>query len=537
MSINLEPHIERLAKEEFLYFLLEKWKISSGELSGQPFSLRDRPFLMGMIKDDFPFIVQLKSAQSAISEMAIARAIHKLIKQKGNIIYTFPAGEQLQQFVDARPRNAIIQNSYLQSKVTGSLNLKKFAINHNHLYFRGAQNRRQMISVDASSLFADEVDAYEDEKAIDILNKRLGNSTNPYRCYFSTPSFHSSGISLYYYGNEATKERGSDQRVWTIRCERCGQFNEDLLWEENVIDLNEKDNKFSYYEPNVIVICRHCKKPLDRLSSLAEWIATVSENSIYCHGYHISKLFSPVADLNLMWLDSKNPMKEQEFYNSDLGLPFEPKGSRITDANLDACRGTHQLQVTSTENNFAGVDIGATIHAIAGNRGENGKFKIISIEELQDWEDLHSWFKNLNIRSCVVDMNPEKDEAVRFKNAHDGTWLAYFSQHLERSTEKFTKNWDDNETGINRTLMMMLVSDLICEKSLVLPMDVRRVRSFYEHMKSPVKAQKQDIQGNPVTFYPKTKNPDHFYFAMLYCLVASQIKMSAGRVLYHKTYI
>ena len=157
---------------------MEKWKISSGELSGQPFSLRDRPFLMGMIKDDFPFIVQLKSAQSAISEMAIARAIHKLIKQKGNIIYTFPAGEQLQQFVDARPRNAIIQNSYLQSKVTGSLNLKKFAINHNHLYFRGAQNRRQMISVDASSLFADEVDAYEDEKAIERISRKKSKANN-----------------------------------------------------------------------------------------------------------------------------------------------------------------------------------------------------------------------------------------------------------------------------------------------------------------------------------------------------------------------
>lgn len=535
-KINIESEIEKLARNDFLIFLLEKWKISSGDYAGEQFSMRERPYLLGMIKDNFPFIVKMKSAQSSISEIEMARAIHFTIKEKGNILYTFPAGEQMQQFVDARPRNAIINNSYLQQFVTGSLNLKKFSLNNNQIYFRGVQKRQQMISVDASKLFADELDTYEDESKIHTLNKRLGNTRNPYRSYFSTPSFHAMGISLYYYGNEASKEKGSDQRVWTIRCESCGQWNEDLLWEENIIDLNEKDNKFSYYEPNIIVICRHCKKPLNRLSANAEWIPTITANSDYCHGYHISKLFAPTANLNQLWMDSKNPIKEQEFYNSDLGLPFEPKGSRLTDANLDACRGNYQIQVVSKEENFAGVDIGNKIHVVAGKKEEN-KFKIITVQELEDWSDLDSFYRNFNIKRSVIDMNPEKDEAMIFQKSHEGTWLTYFSQHLERTTETFNKNWDDQIIGIHRTLMMMLVSDLICEKSVILPINIRMRRDFYEHMKSPIKAQKQDAQGNPITFYPKTKNPDHYYFAMLYFFIATQLRPSSATVKYKNLYV
>ncbi len=535
-TFSLDENVEKLIRENFLIFLLEKWKISSGEFEGREFSFKDRPFLMGLVNDDFPFIVKLKSAQSGQSEIEVARAIWKMITQKGNVIYTFPAAEQMRQFVDARARPAIIKNEYLLSKVDGNLNLNKFAINNNSLYFRGAQKRRQMISVDANSLFADEVDTYEDEKAIDTLNKRLGASTNPYRCYFSTPSYHASGISLYYYGNEASGERGSDQRVWTIRCECCGQFNEDLLWNDNILDLNDKDRKFSHYTPDIIIICRHCKKPLNRLSN-GEWVPTITKNSSYCHGYHISKLFHPAADLNVMYLDSKNPLKEQEFYNSDLGLPYEPRGARLTDANLDAARGNHLLAQFSTEPVFAGVDRGNKIHAIAGKRDENGNFKIINISELDSEEELHDWYKNLNVKVSVLDMNPDKDSALVFQNQHEGTWLAYFSIHLEKTTQQFNKNWDDKQLGVNRTLMMMYVSDLLCEKSIILPIDVRRAREFYEHMKSPIKAQKDDVHGKPVTFYPKTKNPDHYYFAMLYFLLACQIKMAPGTVRYKSLYL
>jgi hypothetical protein len=134
-------------------------------------------------------------------------------------------------------------------------------------------------------------------------------------------------------------------------------------------------------------------------------------------------------------------------------------------------------------------------------------------------------------------MNPDKDEAMVFQKQHLGVWLAYFSIHLEKSTEKFTRDYDESVLAVNRTLMMMLVSDLMMEKSISLPIDIKRVKEFYEHLKSPIKAQKIDAQGNPVTFYPKTKNPDHYYFCLLYWLVALQLKTATAQVSYRNLYV
>lgn len=518
----LETHIDELSKEDFFIFVLEKWRISSGEHLNEKYSLAERPYMLEVIQDDFEFQATLKAAQAGLSEIEVARAIFECGFQKRNVLYTMPAGEQMQQFVDARARNAIINNEYLSNLVTGTLNLKKFSLSHHQLYFRGVQKRRQIISVDVSTLFADECDEYE-EGILNTLDKRLGASRSPRRHYFSTPSFHGTGISLYYYGSDAYGEKGSDQRVWTIKCQHCEKFNEDLLWPENILDLNDRDNKFSSYQPNVIVICRFCHKPLNRLSS-GEWVAKLPSNSGYCHGRHISKLFSPVSDLNQMYLDSKNPIKEQEFWNSDLGLPYEPKGSKLTDESIDKVRGQYTIWMKSDIKMDVGVDTGAKIHVTVGHQDENGRIKVVTALELDDFIELDLLYKDFKIRTMVMDMNPDKDEKIKFQDSHENVWLAYYAQHLELKKESFTKNFDDMVLAVNRTLMMMTVSDLITRGQMTFPYDIRRVRDFYNHLKAPIKAQKQDIRGDWVTFYPKTKLPDHFYHSLLYLILSQHAK-------------
>lgn len=514
--------IEELVKEEFFFFILERWLISSGEHLGERFSFRERPYMQGICEDEFPNQVILKSAQCGISEIMVARACDRAVHKGRNVLYTMPAGEQMAQFVDSRARNAVLNNPYLSQYVTGSLNLKKFSLKNRQIYFRGVQNRRQIISVDVSSLFTDELDEYE-EGTLYTLTKRLGAAASPEKFMFSTPSFHSTGVSLLYYGSTDAGERGSDRRVWTIRCDSCGKPNEDLLWDENVVDLNEADRKLESYKPNVIIICRHCKKPMDRLSANGEWVAEFPSNSEYLHGYHISKLFAPGTNLNALWLDSKDPVKEMEFFNSDLGLPYEPKGSRITDQMLDGARGNHLLQMSGKTLSFAGVDVGKHLHVTVSRRDEENRLRLIGAFELDSWEELDQVSRKFDLGCTVIDMNPDKDEAMKYQQAHDNVWLAYYAQHLENTVEKYTVNWDDQVIAVNRTLMMMTVSDMIANGHLLLPLDIRQVKGFYAHMKSPIKAQKQTVQGDWVTFYPKTKAPDHFYHSALYKILATSL--------------
>lgn len=527
----IQKKIDELVTKEFYIFLFEKWKISSGEFKGEKFSIQDTPCLYELITDKFPFQVTLKSAQSRISELHVAKAIFRVISKKGNILYAFPAGEQMEQFVDARIRPAVTDNEFLSRFITGSLNLKKFSINNNSLYFRGAQKRRQMISVDVSVLYADEIAEYE-EGVINTLDKRLGAAKNPERYYYSTPKFTASDISLYYYGDDSQKERGSDQRVWTIKCPHCGKHNEDLIWEENVIDRNINDRKFSHYEPDTIVVCRKCRKPINRLSN-GEWVAKVPKNSEYCHGRHISKLFFPTSNLNKMMIDSLNPVKEQEFWNSDMGLPYEVKGSRLTDSVIDNARGVHLLCRKSTQDCFAGTDIGNKIHTIVSVLDDNKCPKVISVQELDDWDDLRYIHKDFNIKSHVIDMNPDKEEAISFQKEFGNVYLSYFKQALENTSELFEKDEVDKIVPTHRTLIMSRLLDMFHEKEIVLPIDIKTVRDFYPHLTSVVKALKQDNNNNWVAFYPKMGKPDHYFFALLYNLIATQIrpKPSVFRIL------
>ena len=516
--------------QSFFLFLLDKWKISSGEDCGEPFSFADTPYLVDFVRDDFPFKVVKKAAQARISEVQIAKAIHRAIFKKGNILYTFPAGEQLQQFVDARARIAVINNSFIYQYVDGTLNLKKFSINRNQIYFRGGQKRRQIISVDASVLLADEADEYEDG-VLYTLNKRLGAAKHPVREYFSTPSFHGVGVSLYYHGSDALKERGSDQRVWGIKCDSCGKWNEDLLWPDNVIDYNEKENQSTYYTPDVKIVCRHCKKPLDVLSTKAHWIPKSPSNSDYCHGYHVSKLLSGRTNLNQMFLDSHDPVKEQEFFNSDLGEPYEPKGSRLTDQVLYACRGSHLLKAREKDDwCFAGIDIGNVIHiAISVVEKESGRIRFIAFQEVDDWSDLEAIYQDYNILCSVIDANPEKEDAIAFQGKHDSVWLAYYMQYLEKTPDQIVIKHDEGIVHVHRTLMMEMTLTMFNEKKVVLPLNVMQVKDYFEHMKSPVKALKQDIKGDWIPFYPKTRTPDHYFHAVLYNLVAHKTRPSPAR--------
>ena len=520
---HVKKNLSQIAKRDFFIFLLEDWKISSGEHQGEPFSFKDRPYMVEIARDTFNEKITMKSAQCGVSEMFVAEAIHDAGYGERNALYTMPAGEQMQQFVDSRARQAILVNPKLAMLVSGTLNLKKFSLSNKQIYFRGVQKRRQIISVDVSSLYADEIDEYEEEATINTLTKRLGASANPKKRYFSTPSFHGTGISLFYYGSDDGKERGSDQRVWTIRCEHCGKYNEDLIWGENTIDLNDSLSKYSSYQPNVVVVCRKCKKQIDRLAN-GMWVAKFPSLSNVRHGYHISKLFSPTGNLNQILIDLQSPLKEQETYNSDLGLPYEPKGSRLTDSAIDAARGSHLLVRQTHLETFAGIDIGNKIHAIAGLYDENQRIKVIGAQELDGWEDMPYFFSDYNVKSAVIDMNPDKKEAMEFQEEREGVKLGYFAQHLENTKDQFTVGDDESVIAINRTLMMMFVSDLIYNKRIVLPIDIATVRSFYEHLKSPVKAQKENIHGEMVTFYPKTKGADHYYFSLLYLLVASMFK-------------
>ena len=103
-----------------------------------------------------------------------------------------------------------------------------------------------------------------------------------------------------------------------------------------------------------------------------EWIATHPEKSV--RGYHISQLYSPRLDIEKLINASKktSEWEVQQFYNQNLGIPYEPKGAKITEELLSACKRDYNIpfkEYTDKEkrnlaDNFMGIDVGRILHIV-----------------------------------------------------------------------------------------------------------------------------------------------------------------------------
>lgn len=508
-------------------FLLDKWTISSGESKGEKYSFKDRPYMLGIAQDDFWFQVILKSAQCGITELMAARALHSTAYNKKNILYAFPALAQLRQLVGARIRPAVESNPELFKKVTGALNLEQIQMGGNTLYFRGVQNRRQMITVDVSDLYVDELDTAVLEASqnnfgnvLYTLEKRLGAAKNPKKYYFSTPSFSGMGIHAEYAGDDTNP--GSDQREWVVTCRFCGKEQE-ITWDDNIIDLNENKTGITEYKPDIRRVCVACHNEFNSEEVLGgRWVPKKPHLSAICHGYHISKLMNRNPNLNQMMLDSMNPMKEQEFRCSDLGIPFEPKGSKITEEILELARNSskHVLLQSSQDPTFMGADIGRVIHTIIGQPTPKNEIKVVWAGEVKDWVELDKVMKRFNVRFGVIDAQPGGLEQKEFALAHPGRILAaYYPTYLEKEKDVF-KDRDEIIIHVNRTLVMSMVIQAFFANRVFLPVDIKGVKDFYKMMKAPVKATIEDVNGNMRTYFPPTKVADHYFHAFVYLLAA-----------------
>jgi len=518
---------EQLLEQSFLLFLLERWRISSGESRGEKYSFRDRPYLYDIANDDFKFQVIRKSAQCGITELYVARAIHRLMYQRGNILYTFPALQQLRQLVGARVRPSIEGNPDIYSKVTGALNLEQIQIGNNTLYFRGVQNRRQIITVDISELFVDELDTAVLEatkggfgNVLYTLEKRLGASKNPRKYYFSTPSFSGMGIDAEFSGDDTNP--GSDQRTWLVKCRFCSKWQE-VDWDDSVVDYNENRRGLDVYTPDVHRVCSACHEPFSSTDVVSgRWVAKKPHLSEICHGYHVSKLMNAEPNLNQMKLDSMNPMKEQEFRCSDLGIPFEPKGSKITDDVLEIARNANNYVMAQQSRDFTymGVDVGRVLHTVIGVPTPDKKIKIMWAGEVENWDALHEIMRRFDVRFGVIDAQPGGLEQKQFCMEHPGRVLAaYYPSYLETTKDVF-KDKDNIIIHINRTLVMSMVIQSFFNSQVLLPLDIRSVRDFYKMLKAPVKATQEDGNGNMRTYFPPTRVVDHYFHAFVYLLTA-----------------
>ncbi len=246
------------------------WMMAHRSINGGP--PIHLPALADMARDRHSMIVIQKSAQVGVSELVLNCALHAAdtgYAGRGNVLLLMPTQNQADYFVNGRVNRAIQDSPCLRGRLQPEPPRRKSADNTRlkrlgpgPVYFRGAESKRQIASIDADLVILDEYDQMA-EGVLDLAMKRLASSAAPRLIAASTPRRPEAGVNALYLQ--------SDQRRYFIVCRQCG-LGQDLQWELNVDTVRG------------IIVCRGCRSSLDA-SVDGHWTAQAPGNE-RVHGYH-----------------------------------------------------------------------------------------------------------------------------------------------------------------------------------------------------------------------------------------------------------
>jgi phage terminase large subunit GpA-like protein len=474
----------------------------------------------------------MKAAQLGVTEAAVNRAFFTLDKLRRDVLYLMPTDNNATDFSKARFSIALSLSPYLRSLFTDTNAVHIKQTSTNTLYIRGAKGKSNLKSVAVALLVLDEVDEM-DPKAVWLAFERLSGQKEGQKNVLgiSTPTIPNYGIHKLFLT--------STQEHYFFTCPHCDKLTE-LIWPdcfellgETISDPRCKDS---------FIKCKECKQRLEH-NAKQYWLANgvwvpseTNANPEEARGFYVNQLYSSTVspgDLAIAYhrgVGDEAAMKE--FHNSKLGLPFIGHDAQITDEMIDACIRTHSNNDLPPENSIItmGVDQGKWCHVsiVEWLRGEDMKTKDINqvaIAKLlhftkfyeEDWDRLCELMRIWQIRACVIDADPQINEARRFaRKFHGYVWLCRYRRGLQSREVAVT----EEDTGspmatVDRTNWMSATFSRFKTKPprIWLPKDLSD--EYREHIKSPVRTYEKDEHGNPRAVYLET-GADHFAHSLNY---------------------
>lgn len=214
----------------------------------------------------------------------------------------------------AAPRARDSGNTLLSKKFPGG-----------QLVLAGANSPASLASRPIQVVFIDEADRYpisagQEGDPISLAKKRTTTFWNRMAVTVSTPTVKdASRIEKAFLG--------SDQRRFFVPCPHCGH-EQHLVW-ENLKYSGKGTDKFNL--DDLAYLCEACGAPIEErekpgLLRAGRWQSTAPFNGIA--GFHLSELYSPWKSWRDVALDFEAALNDPEifqvWYNTSLGLPFEP---------------------------------------------------------------------------------------------------------------------------------------------------------------------------------------------------------------------
>jgi len=504
------------------------WIMAHRQIRGRP--PIHMPALVDIARDRHPRIVIQKSAQVGLTELAVNRALHAAdtgYADRGHVLYLMPTRDQVDDFVASRFDVAIQDSAYLRSRLQpepprrkGADSVRQKQLGLGRIYTRGAEGSRQVASLDCDFVILDEFDQMR-EGTLERAEKRLASSRKPCLFVLSTPRLPESGINSLYLA--------SDQRRYFIPCQACGE-EQSLEWESNV--------DFSRAE----VVCRKCRKPINVLAK-GRWVAAPPESSAV-HGYHLSRLYSPWANIPAMIEASQatTPLALQEFYNSDLGEPYVAPGGGLNVNELDACRGEYDVSEYAEQPCVMGIDVGLKLHVVIRETEEPKRHgpwsraapapfvaRLWFAGEVS-FADIERLIEQFNVTCCAIDVQPERTKVAELiSGSRHGIWPVDYNRH---EPGYVVVDGPPKTIRAHRVDFMDQVAQRFRSGQLSLPKDARQLGGryrkglgeYYREIMAPQREAVRDGRGNLDYKWDERGKDDHYFHAELYTIIAERMK-------------
>jgi len=480
------------------------------------FSLAEYPWLMDIYNQigELPpgsKIVIRKAAQMGLTETAINYTLWVIDTHGARVFYALPPGQGVtSDFAHDRIDTAISLSPYIQEMAgqTDNVGLKTFK--RGALYIRGThipQGRpdkaAQLSAVPADVAVIDEWDRVP-PAAIPLIRDRLGDSHLRIEIGLSTPTFPGYGIDVEY--------NQSDQREPEIRCQECAAWH----WLEWAL-VDDRDGQ-------IAVWCPSCGAAIDRLSAWEHKRIrfTPRNEGSNLIGYWIPKLVSHRVSLKSIWERSlsTDPDTVQAFWNNDLGLPYEPTGSRLTTDLIRACYVLGYEMPDTAQWTAMGVDVGLSLYVWIVQPLPGGLYRVVYLDEVPGWDDLDRLMARYGVGCCVVDDAPELTADVAFANRYPGkVFLANYVEKIE-GAEWTLFDLKRKKVRVDRTAGLDLSHGNIEAQRAMLSPSVEAISGFIDQMKATLKAKSKKADGTVYYHFPRPGRADHYDHAHVYALAA-----------------
>ncbi len=506
-------------------------------MMGQPYpgkwTFSYHPWLKDMCDEDGDWVGQ-KSAQMGFTEVALNRVFYTIDIKQYDCLYVLPAKTpDAGDFSSGRFDSALQLSKHLENMFSDVRNIGHKKAGHVNLYIRGSRSRAGLKSIPTSLIVFDEVDEMSQEN-IPLAEERSSGQTEKQNTKISTPRIDNFGINRYF--------KDTTQDHFFFPCPSCSkriEFTFDECVKVLADDVTDPKLMDSY------LICPECKVTLsheDKASYLVkgEWVSKFPNRTI--RGFHINQLYSPTVtpgELARSYLRSLNDnTEEQEFYNSKLGLTHSVKGARLTDTEINACRGNYKLGVAVQGLITMGVDVGSKfLHYVVtqwhfpnsrkyGDINMDAHGRIIAYGTVYTFDELDRLMYTHRVVTCVVDANPERREATKFANRfYQAAYICFYGNSV--TGKDIHEHTDEPAVTVDRTSWLDQSLGRFRRKTVAIPADTSL--EFVKQLKAQVRIYEKDKNGNAVGRYITGSEDDHYGHANNYSEIALALSAQVGQ--------